>query len=110
MVKRTSLVWKRDGLSEAVFRELWLGEHVAHAKQLPGLLEYVIDFVTEGPPGSPAGLATVRFETREALDHAFQLPALQKDLLRTRETFADSVKGLFVDEYVVVRQPPAGGR
>ena len=57
MIKRTSLVWKRPGLSAAAFRDRWLGEHVAYAKQLPGLEQYVIDFITEGPEGSPAGIA-----------------------------------------------------
>jgi uncharacterized protein (TIGR02118 family) len=102
MVKRTSLVWKRPELSAAEFRRLWLGEHMAHAKRLPGLSEYVIDFVKEGPAQGPAGIATVRFESRAALDAAFGEPALKENLLRTRDEFAHSVQLLFVDEEVIV--------
>jgi|SRR5579872_6382956 len=102
MVKRISLVWKRSDLSGAEFRRLWLGEHVAIAKQLPHLREYVIDFVTEGPTGSPAGIATLRFDNREELDSALADPVLSKELLRTREQFAASVQVLFVDEETLV--------
>ena len=102
MIKRTSLVWKHPELSDGEFRRLWLGEHVAYAKQLPGLREYVIDFVTDPPDGAPNGIATVRFDTREALDAAFSDPQLKQQLLRTREQFAASVQVMIVDEQVVV--------
>jgi len=105
MIKRTSLVWKRPDLSDAEFRRLWLGEHVAYAKQLPGLREYIIDFVTEGPAEGPAGIATLRFDSRKALDAAFSDPTLSKELLRTREQFARSVQLMFVDEEIIV--PPS---
>src|SRR5688572_19887030 len=102
MIKRTSLVWKRPELSDAEFRRLWLGEHVEYAKQLPGLREYVIDFITEGPSGGPSGIATVRFDTREALDAAFNVPHLKDNLLRTRDQFAQAVQVVIVDENIVV--------
>jgi len=102
MIKRTSLVWKRPGLSAAEFRQLWLGEHVTCAKQLPGLREYVIDFVGEGPSGVPDGVATLRFDDRAALDSAFSDPGLNERLLRTREQFAQRVQVMIVDEHIVV--------
>lgn len=102
MIKRVSLVWKRPELSDAEFRQLWLGEHIRYAKQLPGLREYVIDFVAEGPKGAPSGVATVRFDTREALDAAFSIPEVREGLLSTREQFAERVQVMIVDEHVVV--------
>ena len=102
MIKRTSLVWKRPELSLEEFRRLWLGEHVNYAKRLEGLREYVIDFVTEGPEGAPHGIATLRFDTREALERAFSDPQLSSDLARTRETFASRVQVTIVDEHFVV--------
>jgi len=107
MIKRTSLVWKRPELSDAEFRRLWLGEHVDYAKQLPGLREYVIDFVQDPPRGAPNGIATLRFDTREAFEAAFSDPELKENLLRTREPFAASVQVMIVDEQVVV--PRASG-
>ena len=102
MVKRISLVWKRPELSDMEFRRLWLGEHVIHAKRLPGLREYVIDFATERRPGAPDGIATVRFDSRQALDSAFADAVLSAELVRTRETFARAVQVLIVDEEEVV--------
>jgi len=102
MIKRTSLVWKRPHLSDAEFRRIWLGEHVEYAKQLPGVREYTIDFVSEGPNGSPSAIATLRFDSREALEAAFSVPYLKENLLRTREQFAESVQVMIVEECAVV--------
>ena len=102
MIKRTSLVWKRPELSDAVFRRLWLGEHIEYAKQLPGVREYVIDFVPEPVEGGPNGIATLRFDSREALEAAFAVPYIKEGLLRTREQFALRVQVMIVDEHIVV--------
>src|SRR5207247_1781198 len=75
---RTGLVWKRPEISDAEFRRLWLGEHVARAKQLRRLREYLINFVTQGPAEGPAGIATLRFDSRQALDAAFNDPGDQR--------------------------------
>jgi uncharacterized protein (TIGR02118 family) len=103
MIKRTSLVWKRPELSDAEFRRIWLGEHVAYAKQLPGVREYTIDFVTEGIIGGPSAIATLRFDSRESLDAAFNVPDLKANLMRTREQFAAAVQVMIVDEHTVIR-------
>ena len=102
MIKRTSLVWKRPELSNAEFRRLWLGEHVAIAKRLRGLREYTIDFVTEGATDGLSGVASLWFSSRAELDAAFADPALSSDLIRTRDQFARSVQVLIVDEEIVV--------
>ena len=90
MIKRTSLVWKRRDISDADFRSAWLGEHADYARRLPGLREYVVDFVNEGPSGGPAGIATLRFDTRETLEAAFSTPGLKEELLRYARTFRRS--------------------
>jgi uncharacterized protein (TIGR02118 family) len=102
MIKRVSLVSKRPELSNAEFRRVWLGEHVEYAKRLAGLREYVIDFILEGPPDGPSGIATLRFDSREALEAAFSDPALSRDLMRTREQFARTVQVMIVDEEIIV--------
>lgn len=102
MIKRISLVWKRPELSDAEFRRIWLGEHVELARKLPGVREYTIDFAIDAPEGAPAAVATLRFDTREALDAAFSDPYLKENLLRTREQFSRHVQVMIVDECVVV--------
>lgn len=101
MIKRTSLVWKRPGLSDAEFKALWLGEHAADAKQLRGLREYIIDFVPDASPDLPSGIAVVRFDSRDALDAAFADEELRHRLLASREAFAARVEVFIVDEAVV---------
>ena len=102
MIKRTSLVWKRPELSDVEFRRLWLGEHVDYAKQLAGVREYTIDFATDAPEGAPSAIATLRFDSREALEAAFSNPHIKEGLMRTREQFAEVVQVMIVDEHVVV--------
>jgi uncharacterized protein (TIGR02118 family) len=107
MVKRISLVWKRPELSAQEFRALWVGEHAEYAKRLAGLREYVIDFVTDGPAGGPSGIATLRFDSREALEAAFADVELTEELMRTRDAFAQSVQLMLVEEQQIV--PSTGG-
>jgi uncharacterized protein (TIGR02118 family) len=102
MIKRISLVWKRPHLSDAEFRRIWLGEHVQYARKIPGVREYTIDFVTEGPAGAPSGVATLRFDDKGALEKAFSDPQLNEDLRRTREEFAKKVQVVIVDENLVI--------
>lgn len=106
MIKRVSLVWKRPELSDADFRRTWLGEHVEYAKRLPGVREYTIDFSIDPPEGAPDAIATLRFDSREALEAAFSDPHLKGNLTRTREQFASKVQVMIVDERVVI---PATG-
>jgi uncharacterized protein (TIGR02118 family) len=102
MIKRISLVWKRPELSDAEFRRIWLGEHVTYAKKLPGVREYTIDFVTDAPEGVPSAIATLRFDSRKALEAAFNIPQLKEGLMRTREQFAKVVQVMIVEEHSVV--------
>jgi len=102
MIKRVSLVWKRRRLSDQEFRRIWLGEHVDYAKQLPGLRGYNIDFVTDGSGEGPSAIATLYFDSKQALDAAFSVPHIKENLMRTREDFAESVQVMIVDEIVVV--------
>jgi len=109
MIKRISLVWKRPELSDSEFRRIWLGEHVDYAKQLSGVREYTIDFVTDAPVGTPSAIATLRFDSREALDAAFGIPQLKENLLRTREQFAAAVQVMIVDEVTIVPHTQGDG-
>jgi uncharacterized protein (TIGR02118 family) len=102
VIKRVSLVWKRPELSDAEFRELWLGEHVDYARKIPGVREYTIDFTNNGPLGAPAGIATLKFDDEVALDKAFSDPQLNQHLKRTREEFAQHVQIIIVDENKVI--------
>ena len=106
MFKRVSLVWKRDDLTAAEFAALWLGDHARQALRLAGLREYVIDLVDSPPPGSPDGIATLRFDSRAACESAFAMTEVTEPLMTTRDEFAERTVVLHVDERIVHR---AGG-
>jgi hypothetical protein len=101
MIKRTSLVWKRPGLSDAEFKSLWLGDHATEARELKGLREYVVDFIPDASPELPSGIAVVRFDDMAALSAAFSDTCLHARLLASRETFAARVEVFIVDENIV---------
>jgi uncharacterized protein (TIGR02118 family) len=103
MIKRVSLVWKHPNLSDDLFQSLWLGEHAELATKLVGLREYVIDFIADAPPGLPSGIATLRFDSMEALEAAFADEQLRMRLHATRDEFANRVEVFIVDETVVFR-------
>jgi uncharacterized protein (TIGR02118 family) len=103
MIKRISLVWKRDELTSGEFAAIWLGEHADIARQLPRLREYVIDIVDQPANGEPDGIATTRFDSREDCDAAFGTPEFAEPLERTRNEFAKQVSVVFVEENVVHR-------
>ena len=105
MIKRTSLVWRKAGLSRKAFRDLWLGEHATIAVEgLEGLREYVIDFVEEPPGDAPDGIAVLRFDSLEACEAAFSNKEVTDRLMETREAFAERVEVFFVDEAIVFPQ------
>ena len=106
MIKRISLVWKHPHLPDARFRELWLGEHVAYAREIPGVREYTIDFITAAPAGAPSGIATLRFDDMAALERAFSNPQLNEHLSRTRATFAASAQIFIVEENTIIPHTP----
>jgi len=102
MIKRVSLVWKHPHLTDAEFREVWLGAHVDVARRIPYVREYTMDFVPNAPEGAPSGIATLRFDSREALEAAFSDAQLNEDLRRTRDEFAARVVVMIVDEHTVI--------
>lgn len=103
MIKRVTVLWKRPELSYAEFRALWLGEHADIARGLAGAREYVIDFNENATDGEPDGIATLRFESVEALENAFSDQNLLAKLLHTRADFAARVQVFLVDETIVFR-------
>jgi hypothetical protein len=101
MIKRMSFVWKREDLSFAEFRAIWLGEHAELARHIPGAREYLIDFIPDAPPELPSAVAVLRFDNQTELDSAFADQGLVAELNRTRDAFASRVAVFIVDEEIV---------
>jgi uncharacterized protein (TIGR02118 family) len=111
MIKRVSLVRKLPELSRQEFLSRWLGEHVEVAKGLPGLCEYTIDILqSEGSEPPYDGIATLRFDSPEAMEAAFAHPETSERLRATRAEFAQSVEVFVVEEHVVVPRSQGAAR
>lgn len=73
MIKRVSLVRRRQGLSHEQFVEHWMGPHADIVRNLPGLRGLRFDVVREwSPGGTPCdGIGEIWFESIEAAKAAF---------------------------------------
>lgn len=103
MIRRISLVRRREDLTRAEFLARWTGEHAEIASQLAGLRGYVI-YVPTDESSSFDGIAVTSFDTVEAAQDAFANAAIAEGLRRTRDEFAASVEVHFVEEHVVVKE------
>jgi uncharacterized protein (TIGR02118 family) len=99
MIKRVSAVRRRADLSREEFVRLWIVEHGPVALELEGLREYTVDIVQGDVDPGFDGLATVRFDSLDAMQQAFADTRVAAELARTRESFAAKVTPVIVDEH-----------
>ena len=71
MFKAIILLTRREDLSQAEFRQWWLEEHAALARQLPGCRRLVFNVVDAPGPDDPDGISELWFDSREAFDAAY---------------------------------------
>jgi uncharacterized protein (TIGR02118 family) len=73
MIKRVSLVRRRDGMSREEFLAHWLGPHADIVRQLPGLRGLRFGIVQRWTPDDAAwdGVGELWFDSVEAADAAF---------------------------------------
>jgi hypothetical protein len=103
VVTRISLVkLRRDVVRERAL-EMWLGPHADVVRGMPGVRDYVV--ALSGEPRDADewdGVATLRFDSRDALERAFADAATRDELLRTRDQFIERVDAFVVAEHVVI--------
>lgn len=107
MIKRMSLVRRKEGMSVAEFTERWLGEHAALIREMPGLRGYRLDVVEswQGEPEPWDGIGELWFDSREDLEAAFA--SMADELAANRATFLSHASAAWVQEHVIVREPAA---
>lgn len=105
MIKRISLVRRREGMSAAEFTEHWLGEHAAIIRDMPGLRGYRLDIVEswQGDPEPWDGIGELWFDSRADLEAAFA--AVADVLAADRAKFVSHTSAAYVQEHVIVREP-----
>jgi uncharacterized protein (TIGR02118 family) len=106
VIKRISLVRRKDGLSVEAFVEHWLGPHAEIIRTMPGLRGYRVDVITDwlGDEERWDGVGELWFDTREDLDAAFA--AVADELAADRASFLAEARTAIVEEHVLI--PEAG--
>ena len=76
MIKVMSLMKRKDGMAFSEFRKWLLDEHVAFARNLPGLKKYTANaLINENPDAPYDGITELFFEDEGAMSAAFATDA-----------------------------------
>ena len=76
MIKVMSLMKRKDGMPFAEFRKWLLDEHVAFARNLPGLKKYTANaLISENPDAPYDGITELFFDDEGAMAAAFATDA-----------------------------------
>ena len=107
MIKRISLVRRREGMSIDEFAEAWLGEHAEIIRRMPGLRGYRVDLVRSwlGEPEPWDGGGELWIDSRA--DHDAGFAAMADELAANRATFLSHSSAAIVEEHVLIREPSA---
>jgi uncharacterized protein (TIGR02118 family) len=102
MIKRITLVKRREGMSPEDFTRHWTTTHAELAKRLPGIRGCRINVVREWVDGDQPwdGVGEVWFDSEQAMEAAFE--ALAAEFAADRPLFIGEASRALVEEYVVV--------
>jgi uncharacterized protein (TIGR02118 family) len=109
MIKRVSLLTRREGLSRGQFTRHWLEVHAPLARPVPGLVRYVQSHIVEefrrsDIPTSPVqvdGIAELWFESRASMERALASPEMAA-LHADGALFIGANKTYVVEEKVII--------
>lgn len=104
MVKRVTLIRKREAMEPADFERHWLTVHTRLARNLKGVQGYNANVITEWVPGDAIerwdGYGELWFDDLAACDAAFA--ELSSELEADLENFVSGKQVFFVEEHVIV--------
>ena len=108
MIKRFTLVRRRDGMSKEDFVRHWTTTHAELAARLPGIRGCRINVVQDWVDGDQPwdGIGEIWFDSEEAMAAAFGELATEFDL--DRSLFIGEASRALVDEYIVVEGDDVG--
>lgn len=107
MIKRISLVRRREGMTHEEFAAHWMGPHAEIAKQLPGLRGLRFGVVSAWTPPEEAwdGVGEIWFDSIEDAQAAFASEPSRSLLVEDRARCFSEVQNCFVEEYTAVPPP-----
>lgn len=108
MVKRVSLVAKKQSLSVEQFKTHWSGPHIEIVRQLPGLRGIRLNYVADADgPRVWDGIGELWFDSVDAARAAFQVEPVRSRLVTDRARFIGQLQVYYVTEDLVVAPPTA---
>jgi uncharacterized protein (TIGR02118 family) len=110
MIKRVSLVRRKDGMTHEEFVAHWSGPHIAIVRELPGLRGLRLNPVLmwSGDAESWDGIGELWFDSIEAAEAAFAAEPVASRLAADRARFLGEARVAFVDERTIVSPPHDG--
>ncbi len=105
MIKRISLVRRKDGMSRQDFISHWLGAHADIVRKLPGLRGLRFGVVQSQSPGTPGwdGIGEIWFDSEADAQRAFSVEPLRSVLAEDRVKFVSEVQWCIVEEHTAVQ-------
>ena len=107
MIKRVSLIRRREGMSREEFVAHWTGPHADIVRQLPGLRGLRFGIVHRWTPEGEGwdGVGEVWFDSIEDAERAFATEPYLSRLVEDRKLFLGEAQTCFVEERTVVAPP-----
>jgi len=107
VIKRISLVRRKDGMSREEFLAHWMGPHAEIVRQLPGLRGLRFGVVESWTPADAGwdGVGELWFDSIEAADAAFASEPVRSLLTEDRASFLGGMQTCFVEERTVIPPP-----
>lgn len=104
MIKRVSLVRRREGMSREQFLAHWMGPHADIVRQLPGIRGLRFGVVRSWSPEEAAwdGVGEIWFDSIESAEAAFATEPYQGMLVEDRRAFLGEAQSCFVDEHTAI--------
>lgn len=107
MVKRISLVRRREGMSRDEFLAHWTGPHADIVRQLPGVRGLRFGIVERWTPEEAAwdGVGEVWFDSVADAERAFATEPYAGMLIEDRKKFLGEAQSCFVRERTAIAPP-----
>jgi uncharacterized protein (TIGR02118 family) len=107
MIKRVSLIRRRDGMTKSEFIAHWTGPHADIVRQLPNVLGLRFGAVQSWNPESAGwdGIGEVWFASMEDAAQAFATEPYASQLVADRKLFLGEAQSCFVEEFTVIAPP-----
>jgi uncharacterized protein (TIGR02118 family) len=105
VIKRITLVRRRDGMSKEDFERHWTTTHAALARRLPGIRGCRINIARPAPGETLPwdGVGEVWFDSEAEMEAAFE--AMADEFAADRALFIGEAVRFVVEEHVVVAEP-----